>query len=61
VTHRKTEKKKKRQLADGRERGGGGAKSYDSEKACSSIQHSIFSDFKVYLASTKKEGRLREK
>jgi hypothetical protein len=42
ATHRKTEKE--RQLADG---GGGGAKSYDGEKACSSINHSILSGRKV--------------
>jgi hypothetical protein len=37
---------KKRQLADGRERweGVGRAKSYDGEKAWSSINHSILSD-----------------
>ncbi len=43
ATHRKTEKE--RQLADGRGgEGGGGAKSYESEEALSSINHSIFSE-----------------
>jgi hypothetical protein len=43
-THRKTEKE--RQLANGREEGGvgGGARSYYSEKAWSSINHSNLSD-----------------
>jgi hypothetical protein len=50
VTHRKTENE--RQLADGER--GAGAKSYDNEKACSSIHHSIFS-------ASKKKGRIRER
>jgi hypothetical protein len=44
VTHGKTEKDK--QLADGRGGwvSGGGAKSYEGEKALSSINHSTLSD-----------------
>ncbi len=44
ATHRKTEKEK--HLVDGRwGGGGGGAKSYDSEKIWSSINYSILPDF----------------
>ncbi len=39
ATHRKTEQES--QLADGREEEGGRARSYDREKAWSSIHHSI--------------------
>jgi hypothetical protein len=42
ATHRKTEKE--RQLSDGIEGWeGGGAKSYDDEKAWSSVNHSVLS------------------
>jgi hypothetical protein len=43
---------RKRQLADGRERGGGGggAKSHRSEKAWSSINHSILFGYKCIVS-----------
>jgi len=42
-------REKERQLGDGRgEGGGGGAKSYDGDKACSSIYHSMLSGVQYF-------------
>jgi hypothetical protein len=59
-TRRKTEKE--RQHADGRGGGGGvrrEANSYDSEKACSSINHSILSEVTSLYSVKAKGSKLR--
>jgi hypothetical protein len=59
ATHRKTEKE--RQIADGREgRLRGSRKSYDDEKAWSSINHSILSEEDVYYIKPIRQVQLAD-